>query len=198
MYHEGHAALYDDDAIHDRQVSQEELQSAEALYQKHLREYSDAKRKISEQIKEIKRKDPKAKLAGLFDEPDPPIITLTATLSLPWNEDASERLTPAKWDWPATEKDHIRYKIFKSLWEKGFYISKGSKFGGDFLLYPGDPSRFHSNYVVTVARPNQTFSPLDAISMGRLGTTVKKTHAVCSWTDEKGLICICIDWTGWN
>jgi tRNA-splicing endonuclease subunit Sen34 len=171
---------------------------AKELYDKHLREYSDAKRKMSEQIRDMKIKDPKAKTSGLFDEPEPPIITPTSTLSLPWNENVTQEIKPIKFDWPATDKDQVRYNIFKSLWEKGFYISRGSKFGGDYLLYPGDPSRFHSNYIVTVASPDQPFSPLDFISMGRLGTTVKKTHAICSWSKEKGLMCISIEWTGWN
>jgi hypothetical protein len=30
-----------------------------------------------------------------------------------------------------------RYLIFKDLWEKGFFLGSGSKFGGDFLVYPG-------------------------------------------------------------
>lgn len=40
-----------------------------------------------------------------------------------------------------TERDNdIRYSIFKDLWERGYYITSGSKFGSDYLLYPGKSS----------------------------------------------------------
>ncbi|KAH9637178.1 hypothetical protein HF086_016200 [Spodoptera exigua] len=35
-------------------------------------------------------------------------------------------------------KGHIKYKIFKDLWEKKYHITSGSKFGCDFLVYPGN------------------------------------------------------------
>lgn len=31
----------------------------------------------------------------------------------------------------------IKLKIFKDLWEKKHHITSGSKFGCDFLVYPG-------------------------------------------------------------
>lgn len=31
-----------------------------------------------------------------------------------------------------------RYAVFKDLWEKGHYITSGSKFGADYLVYPGN------------------------------------------------------------
>lgn len=33
--------------------------------------------------------------------------------------------------------ERIRYKVFKDLWSKGFYLTCGMKFGGDFLVYRG-------------------------------------------------------------
>lgn len=43
-------------------------------------------------------------------------------------------------DWPYVgQQDHeTRYCVFKSLWEQGYYVTTGSKFGGDFLVYPGN------------------------------------------------------------
>nr|XP_037869997.1 tRNA-splicing endonuclease subunit Sen34 isoform X4 [Bombyx mori] len=34
----------------------------------------------------------------------------------------------------------VKYSIFKDLWEKGYYVTSGSKFGCDYLIYP-DMSR---------------------------------------------------------
>lgn len=47
-----------------------------------------------------------------------------------------------------TEQQILRCKIFHDLWSKGFYLTSASKFGGDFLAYPGDPMRFHAHYVI--------------------------------------------------
>lgn len=30
-----------------------------------------------------------------------------------------------------------KYLVFEDLWRRGFYVTGGSKFGGDFLAYPG-------------------------------------------------------------
>ena len=32
----------------------------------------------------------------------------------------------------------IKYIIYKDLWEKGYYVANGAKFGGDYLVYPGN------------------------------------------------------------
>lgn len=39
-----------------------------------------------------------------------------------------------------TDLERIRYKVFKNLWLKGYYITCGMKFGGDFLVYEGNIS----------------------------------------------------------
>ena len=44
---------------------------------------------------------------------------------------------PAVWDYPSTEMEKLRYKMFREFWEEGYYMTSGSKFGGDFLVYPG-------------------------------------------------------------
>jgi len=38
-----------------------------------------------------------------------------------------------------SERGFLRQDIFKDLWERGFYLTDGTKFGADFLAYPGDP-----------------------------------------------------------
>lgn len=31
----------------------------------------------------------------------------------------------------------VRCKVFKDLWKKGFFVTAGTKFGADFLVYLG-------------------------------------------------------------
>lgn len=54
------------------------------------------------------------------------------------------------WDYPQTEEERRRFLVFKDLYLKGFRITAGSKFGADYLLYPGDPTQFHAQFCVRV------------------------------------------------
>lgn len=40
--------------------------------------------------------------------------------------------------------------VFNDLYDRGFYVGPGLKFGGDFLIYPGEPSKFHAQYAIRV------------------------------------------------
>jgi len=44
------------------------------------------------------------------------------------------------------QDDYIQLKSYFCIC--GFFLTHGGKFGGDYLAYPGDPSRFHSFYIV--------------------------------------------------
>ncbi|CAH1638715.1 unnamed protein product [Spodoptera littoralis] len=72
-------------------------------------------------------------------------------------------------------KGAIKFKIFKDLWEKKFHITSGSKFGCDFLVYPGDPVKFHATYMVQcVYNQEATMRPAELVAFGRLSVTVNK------------------------
>lgn len=36
-----------------------------------------------------------------------------------------------------SETSAIRCKVYKDLWKKGFFVTAGTKFGADFLVYLG-------------------------------------------------------------
>ncbi|XP_066484282.1 tRNA-splicing endonuclease subunit Sen34 [Tiliqua scincoides] len=101
-------------------------------------------------------------------------------------------------DWPYTgQQDHeIRYSVFTSLWEQGYYVTSGSKFGGDFLVYPGDPMRFHAHYVAICISKDEPFSLSDIISASRLGTNVKKTVLLCSVDQDGTAVFTSLQWSG--
>ena len=84
------------------------------------------------------------------------------------------------WSYPSNAEERARCEVFRDLWEKGYYMGGGGKFGGDWLVYPGawthfyilpflssflsntwvytfmpnpttgDPLRYHSHFVATV------------------------------------------------
>eukprot|EP01125_Pyxidicula_operculata_P009707 TRINITY_DN3185_c0_g1_i1.p1 TRINITY_DN3185_c0_g1~~TRINITY_DN3185_c0_g1_i1.p1 ORF type:complete len:272 (-),score=63.41 TRINITY_DN3185_c0_g1_i1:929-1744(-) len=67
-----------------------------------------------------------------------------------------------------------RFLVFQDLWEKNYYITEGSKFGGDFLLYPNEPSNFHASHIVVVLNETEEKMVEEIIAMVRCSVTVKK------------------------
>lgn len=167
---------------------EQELKEYEEIYQQKVKEYMAHKMQRSHEIQKSLENSKMEMMQQV------PILIHTSAEALPWNQS----YPPLEWNYPFNEQDLLRYQVFKNIWEKGFYITLGSKFGGDYLLYKDDPSLVHSSYIASIHSPDQKIPPLDLVSMGRLGTFVKKTHALCTWTQEEGFMVICIKWTGWN
>jgi len=136
----------------------------------------------------------------------PAINIKTSSISFAWyndDENCFDSIDTAKqnnlWVWPSTSKDIQKYKVYCDLWNKGYYITSGIKFGGDYLLYPGDPLRYHSHFIATVLDIDKTISPMDIITFGRLGTTVKKSYMLCSWNQQQDkAVYFCLEWSGFG
>ncbi|KAL8731645.1 MAG: hypothetical protein Q9166_003333 [cf. Caloplaca sp. 2 TL-2023] len=75
---------------------------------------------------------------------------------------------------PLPEVSASSYALFKHLHTQGYFLSPGLRFGCQFLVYPGDPLRFHSHFLATSADWDEEIDLLDLIGGGRLGTGVKK------------------------
>ncbi|WFD21490.1 tRNA-intron lyase [Malassezia equina] len=84
------------------------------------------------------------------------------------------------WTYPRTLTERARCAVFEDLHSKGYFLSTGLRFGGDFVVYPGDPLRYHSHYTAAVLETPQTPMPAyHIVAAGRLGTAVKKSHLLC-------------------
>ncbi|XP_021939720.1 tRNA-splicing endonuclease subunit Sen34 [Zootermopsis nevadensis] len=114
-----------------------------------------------------------------IDENSTLVQTFTASAWL-----SEEDATPVQWKYPATSTENLRYKTFKNLWENGYYLTAGQKFGVDFLLYPGDPVKFHAQFLVICIDRNEALSATDLVALGRLGTSVRKTVILSSLLDD--------------
>lgn len=75
--------------------------------------------------------------------------------------------------------DSCKYQAYNYLWRRrGLYLTGGAKFGGDFLVYPGEPGRYHSQFILVCF---DTLAQLDALTLpqlityARMATSVKKT-----------------------
>jgi len=100
------------------------------------------------------------------------------------------------WDYPETPLQRARCAVFRDLWEQGYFIGGGIKFGGEYLVYPGDPLRYHSHFVASVIEsPAAPLRPMEIVAHGRLGTATKKAHLLCEWDeDNKAVTYYSVEW----
>ncbi|GAA6016934.1 hypothetical protein JCM11491_006917 [Sporobolomyces phaffii] len=138
--------------------------------------------------------------------PPPPAVDISSlpytilidpsSSSYPWYDPDAATVTYATladaraagvWAYPQTQLQRSRCRVFEDLWAKGYYMGGGLRFGGDFLIYPGDPLRYHSHFTLTVlSTPVTAIMPLDLVAYGRLATAVKKAHLLASWNARDG------------
>ncbi|KAG8217886.1 hypothetical protein J3R82DRAFT_6052 [Butyriboletus roseoflavus] len=104
------------------------------------------------------------------------------------------------WDYPETPMQHARCGVFRNLWEKGYFLGGGIKFGGEYLVYPGDSLRYHSHFVASVIEsPAAPLRPMELVAHGRLGTGTKKAHLLCEWDEDKKTVTYySIEWAGFG
>ncbi|KAK6628475.1 hypothetical protein RUM43_002290 [Polyplax serrata] len=122
-------------------------------------------------------------------------ITLAVNISTrdPWIEDTDMKEYCSK---QTTLDADIKYLVFKDLWERGYYITLGEKFGGDYLAYPGDPIKFHAFFVIICLEKCKKLQMQNIITYGRLGQSVKKT-VVLSYLDNNDKVSYqSIQWSG--
>ncbi|KAM9299431.1 tRNA-splicing endonuclease subunit Sen34 [Gastrophryne carolinensis] len=133
-----------------------------------------------------------------FNFPEEAMMVQIATARCHTGSEEEIDLCKTSLDWPhAGQKKHeLRYRVFRDLWQKGFYLTTGSKFGGDFLVYPGDPMRFHAHYIAICFPADEEMPLSDIITAGRLGTNVKKTVLLCSCNEEGLVTYTSLQWSG--
>uniref|UniRef100_A0AAR5PXN1 tRNA-splicing endonuclease subunit Sen34 n=1 Tax=Dendroctonus ponderosae TaxID=77166 RepID=A0AAR5PXN1_DENPD len=100
-------------------------------------------------------------------------------------KDPIQSLSAISTDLISSQTTTLRLVIFKDLWQRGYYITSGEKFGGHFLVYFGDPVTYHAIFIVKCVDSETTFSPTELISFGRLGVSVRKRAVLASIKNGK-------------
>jgi tRNA-splicing endonuclease subunit Sen34 len=77
------------------------------------------------------------------------------------------------------------YPLFAHLHAKGYFLSPGLRFGCQYVVYPGDPLRFHSHFLAVGVDWDQEIDLMDIVGGGRLGTGVKKGYLIGGAEPEK-------------
>ncbi|KAI5987320.1 tRNA intron endonuclease [Pisolithus marmoratus] len=104
------------------------------------------------------------------------------------------------WDYPSTPEECARCAVFRDLREKGYYLGIGIKFGGNYLVYPGDALHYHSHFVASIIpSPRTPLCPMEIVAHGRLGTGTKKSHLLREWDEGSDVVtCYSIEWAGFG
>lgn len=101
----------------------------------------------------------------------------------PWIKDSD--YVPCDIPIPDSSLEKLRHKVFEDFhFKREYFVSVGLKFGGDFLAYPDDPIRCHSEFIILCHDASRGTLPPCIGSLTRLANTVKKKLLVAT-LDEK-------------
>ncbi|XP_060820529.1 tRNA-splicing endonuclease subunit Sen34 [Bombus pascuorum] len=124
-------------------------------------------------------KEEMAKLPKL-DKTEALIQTHTA---YPWTDENDIEII--EWKYPSNDKQQLRYKTYKDLWERGYYVTNGEKFGGDFLAYPGDPIMFHSQFIILCKDKKEEIPITELSAQCRIACHVRKTQVYAFFSENQ-------------
>lgn len=94
-----------------------------------------------------------------------------------------------------SQDDSFKYRIFKDIWEKGYFITSGEAFGADFIVYQGDPLIYHASYII-IAENNTRTNICDIVAKCRLSVTVNKIFIYAYQNYIGNLLYHTISWEG--
>jgi len=93
----------------------------------------------------------------------------------------------AQWTYPSTATEELRNLVFSDLWHEGYFITTGNKFGGDFLVYAGDPLMFHGRFIIKCVHDIKQVDLTDLVTCSRLATSTVKTLVLAEIDSEKNV-----------
>jgi tRNA-splicing endonuclease subunit Sen34 len=179
----------------------------------HLRSYEDVlsnctQHDLGKISRELKEEDKERQLRDYMAKRDQsgykttdaksfsPLVAIHTTDPPGETHSLDENRLNVSWNWPTTDEQMLKCKVFSDLWHKGYYLTSGLKYGGDYLAYPDDPIACHSHYIVKIFSWRENFSPLCLIQHGRLGNNVKKNILFCSAKPDGILKYYTLHWSG--
>jgi tRNA-splicing endonuclease subunit Sen34 len=86
---------------------------------------------------------------------------------------------------PQTQQQSANLQTFSSLSSLSYRMGLGPRFGGEYLIYPGDYLRYHAHFTSQVVLHDGYIKPMEIVAWGRLGTGTKKAGLICCVTDER-------------
>lgn len=113
------------------------------------------------------------------------MVRVTTPAPLPGAPPAPPRPLLSPWVYPTTSAEALRYEVFKDLHSKGYTLTSGAKFGGDYLAYPGDPLLYHAQFTVRCVAHSSPQHPLALAGATRMAHAARK-HVVLASVEPRG------------
>lgn len=117
--------------------------------------------------------------------PKPGSLLVQIHLEYPFINDLKwEHVT---WDFPKTDKDKIRYAVYKNLWStnENYYVMCGRDSGMDFMLYKGDPLLVHAVLGVIVGPSKCKHSKDFNSEFSNTDVLTTKVPGICVYVHKK-------------
>lgn len=114
--------------------------------------------------------------------PSHPLPLLSGEAEARENERAEERITTIPhplFPFPLTARHRALVRTFSDLLARGYRMGLGPRFGGEYLIYPGDYLRYHAHFTSQVLVNDEPVKPAELVAWGRLGTGTKKAGLIC-------------------
>jgi len=92
--------------------------------------------------------------------------------------------TTTTFTYPSTPQQKANLQTFSTLSSLQYRMGLGPRFGGEYLIYPGDYLRYHAHFTSQVVRDDEPIRPMEIVAWGRLGTGTKKAGLICCVTSE--------------
>lgn len=70
-----------------------------------------------------------------------------------------------------------KYLVFQHLYQMGYFITDGTKYSGDFLVYSEWPDNAHAIFIAVIIEDSCRMK--DVVSLCRLANSVKKSVLAC-------------------
>ncbi|WWC60121.1 uncharacterized protein I303_102685 [Kwoniella dejecticola CBS 10117] len=113
----------------------------------------------------------------------PPILSSPSSS----NQQIITSIPHAAFNFPSTRRDKALVGVFTALQKRGYRMGLGPRFGGEYLVYPGDYLRYHAHFTSQVLVDDEPIKPAELVAWGRLGTGTKKAGLLCCW-DERNYL----------
>ncbi|WWC87724.1 tRNA-intron endonuclease [Kwoniella dendrophila CBS 6074] len=116
--------------------------------------------------------------------PSHPVILPSTSSSNEIIQEIPSNNNSTSFSFPKTQRDKGLNKIFTNLQKKGYRIGLGPRFGGEYLIYPGDYLRYHAHFTSQILINDESIKPKELVAWGRLGTGTKKAGLLCCYNDQ--------------
>lgn len=100
------------------------------------------------------------------------------------------------WHYPQTTREHLRYTVYCDMVSRGFTVTSGAKFGGDFMAYAADPFFVHAQMIVTVMGWEEVLPLPDLVALARVASTTKKDTVAAAVNPTGGVEYSALRWMG--